>query len=108
MLHHFTYNHNEGRNFITMISTQESQALEQLTSTIHFQILREHGTVPSDAHALALRALHQQLCQMVNGENSSWQGRWCLSAPIGFGKSSAVAAFLSAAWQLGVLGTGSA
>ncbi len=89
-----------------MISTNESQALEQLTSAIHFQILREHGTVPSDAHALALSALHQQLCQMVNGERSSWHGRWCLSAPIGFGKSGAAAAFLPAAWQLGLLGNG--
>jgi hypothetical protein len=89
-----------------MLSTKESQELELLTSTIHFQILREHGTIPDAAHRQALKALHQQLAAMVDGEASNWHGRWCLSAPIGFGKSSAVAAFLSAAWQLGFLGNG--
>ena len=89
-----------------MLSTQETQELERLTRTIHFQILREHGNDPDGAQELALTALHNQLCQMVNGEDSSWHGRWCLSAPIGFGKSSAVATFLAAAFQMNLLGNG--
>lgn len=89
-----------------MLSTKEAHELERLTRTIHFQILREHGNVPDGAQELALTALHNQLCQMVNGEDSSWHGRWCLSAPIGFGKSSAVAAFLAAAFQMGLLANG--
>jgi hypothetical protein len=86
-----------------MLSTHEAQELETLTSELHFQILREHGNRPDAAQQLALRAVHNQLAGMVT-EGSPMQGRWCLSAPIGFGKSSAVAAFLSAARQLGFLG----
>jgi hypothetical protein len=86
-----------------MLSTTEAQELEALTSDIHFQILREHGNRPDAAQQLALRAVHNQLAGMVT-EDSPMQGRWCLAAPIGFGKSSAVAAFLSAAWQKGFLG----
>ncbi|QOJ36864.1 MAG: hypothetical protein HRU82_18755 [Nitrospira sp.] len=86
-----------------MLSTHEAQELERLTTTIHFQILREHGNNPDDAQELALRAIHNQLVGMVT-EDSRMHGRWCLSAPIGFGKSSAVAAFLAAAFQKKLLG----
>jgi hypothetical protein len=85
-----------------MIDQYQAAELEQLTSQIHFQILREHGNRPDDAQELSLRAVHNQLVGMVT-DGSPLHGRWCLSAPIGFGKSSAVAAFLSAAWQLSLL-----
>ena len=89
-----------------MITNAQAAELLQLTSTIHFQILREHGTIPDQAHAMALTALHDLLCSMVNGEDVSQHGRWAFAAPIGFGKSSGVAAFLAAAYQLGLLGNG--
>lgn len=89
-----------------MLSAKEANELERLTRTIHFQILKEHGNDPDGAQELGLTALHNQLCQMVNGEDSNHHGRWCLSAPIGFGKSSAVAAFLAAAFQMSLLGNG--
>ena len=89
-----------------MITNAQAAELLQLTSTIHFQILRQHGTIPDQAHAMALTTLHDLLCSMVNGEDVSQHGRWAFAAPIGFGKSSGVAAFLAAAYQLGLLGNG--
>jgi hypothetical protein len=89
-----------------MITTAQADTLLQRTSMIHFQILKEHGTIPDHAHGMALTALHELLCSMVNGEDVSQHGRWAFAAPIGFGKSSGVAAFLSAAYQLGLLGNG--
>jgi hypothetical protein len=89
-----------------MITNAQAAELLQLTSTIHFQILREHGTIPDQAHTMALTALHELLCSMVSGEDVSQHGRWAFAAPIGFGKSSGVAAFLSAAHQLQLLGNG--
>jgi hypothetical protein len=71
---------------------------------IHFQILRDHGTIPDQAYTMALEALHDLLCSMVNGEDRSQHGRWAFAAPIGFGKSSGIAAFLAAAYQLRLLG----
>jgi hypothetical protein len=89
-----------------MITNTQAQELKHLTTTIHLQILREHGTIPDHAHGMALEALHEMLCSMVNGEDVSQHGRWAFAAPIGFGKSSGVAAFLAAAYQLGLLGNG--
>lgn len=56
-----------------MLSTHEAQELERLTTTIHFQILREHGNNPDDAQELALRAIHNQLVGMVT-EDSRMHG----------------------------------
>lgn len=89
-----------------MITNAQGQELKNLTTMIHLQILRDHGTIPDHAHGMALEALHELLCSMVNGEDRSQHGRWAFAAPIGFGKSSGVAAFLSAARQLGLLGNG--
>ena len=87
-----------------MITNAQAQELKHRTSMIHFQILRDHGTIPDQAHAMALEALHDLLCSMVNGEDRSQHGRWAFAAPIGFGKSSGIAAFLAAAYQLRLLG----
>jgi len=89
-----------------MLSTEDADKLSALSFRIHTQILTEFGNQLNAEHTLALKGIHEHLANMVNGEASNWHGRWALSAPIGFGKSSAVAAFISAAWQLGFLGNG--
>lgn len=89
-----------------MLSTKEAQDLLELSFLIHTQILEEHGNVLNHPHEVALRALHSQLAGMVDGEASEWQGRWGLAAPVGFGKSSGIAAFIAAAYQKKFLGNG--
>lgn len=89
-----------------MISQHDAQRLADLSYLIHTQILTEYGNQLNDPRKLALKAVHQQLAAMVNGDNTDQHGRWALSAPIGFGKSSGMAAFISAAWQLNLLGHG--
>jgi hypothetical protein len=97
------YQKGEGNN---MLSTKDAKQLEERSYTIHTQLLEEHGNVLDNAHRLALRAIHNQLANMVNGEDSHWHGRFGVAAPIGFGKSSAIAAFIAAAHQLRLLGNG--
>lgn len=94
------------RKEVFMLSKQQAQELSERSYLIHTQILTEHGNVLNHPHHLALQAIHQTLAGMVCGESSEWHGRWGLSAPVGFGKSSAIASFISAAWQLGFLGNG--
>jgi hypothetical protein len=47
-----------------MITNAQAQELKHRTSMIHFQILRDHGTIPDQAHTMALEALHDLLCSM--------------------------------------------
>ncbi len=89
-----------------MLSTKDAQKLYDTSLQIHTQILTDHGNVLNRPHELAIQAIHQTLAGMVNAECPTWFGRWGIAAPVGFGKSSAIAAFLSAAWQLKLLGNG--
>jgi hypothetical protein len=86
-----------------MISSTQANALEQLSFTIHTQILKDNGNTINDTHALALQSLHHLLSNMVNGDDLTLHGRWAFSLPIGMGKTTAVVAFLCAAYQLGFL-----
>lgn len=74
-----------------MITKREAHELSERSYLIHTQILTDHGNVLNHPHRLALQAIHETLAGMVCGESSEWHGRWGLSAPVGFGKSSAIA-----------------
>ncbi|MEO7862016.1 MAG: hypothetical protein ABIU05_16600, partial [Nitrospirales bacterium] len=88
-----------------MLSTKQAAELAALSDLIHEQMLREYGSSADAPTALAHRALHRLLTGMVNGEDTSGHVRMTFAAPTGFGKSSACAAFLIAAYQLDFLGT---
>jgi hypothetical protein len=87
-----------------MLSTKQAHDLAVLSDQIHEQMLRDYGSSADAPTALAHRTLHRLLTGMVNGEDTSGHARVTFAAPCGFGKSSACAAFLIAAYQLGFLG----
>ena len=89
-----------------MLTTTQTNELESLTTCIHAQILAEHGSSADAATELAQKALHNLMAGMCNGENTKRHARVNFAAPTGFGKSTACAAFLIAAYQLGLLGAG--
>ena len=89
-----------------MLTTTQTNELESLTTRIHAQILAEHGSSADAATELAQKALHNLMAGMCNGENTTRHARVNFAAPTGFGKSTACAALLIAAYQLGLLGAG--
>lgn len=89
-----------------MLTTTQTNELESLTTCIHAQILAEHGSSADAATELAQKALHNLMAGMCNGENTTRHARVNFAAPTGFGKSTACAALLIAAYQLGLLGAG--
>ena len=95
-----------------MLTTEQAAELAVLSDQIHEQMLRDYGSSADAPTALAHRALHRLLTGMVtSGDTASTREgspstRITFAAPTGFGKSSACAAFLIAAYQRGLLGKG--
>ena len=83
-----------------MLSTQQTHELESLTTRIHAQILHDYGSSADAPTELAHRALHNLLAGMFDRENPARQARVSFAAPTGFGKSTACAALILAAYQL--------
>jgi hypothetical protein len=89
-----------------MLTAPQAKELESLTTLIHAQILAEHGSSADAATQLAQKALHNLMAGMCNGGDHTRHARVNFAAPTGFGKSTACAALLIAAYQLGLLGHG--